>query len=353
MRRFLLALTLTFAVTVAACTTTTGNTPADSGAPDPAASAPPPTAAVVTPSSVPSQPSTTTDEAFTRTTDLVYLTLDGVEFLLDVYEPAGEGPWPVVVSFHGLSNAGKDDVGTTAVAGAAATEGLLVFTPTWIVGDPFPITTATFDTWVDIVSCAVAFAQQNGGQYGGDPSATVVDGFSAGAGAALIVASLEPSDNPVPGCAVDSSPAPVSGFVLGDGEYFLHSGNFDTAFDADLDAMRTRLSSLIDPTRWSNPGARFFVWVADPGTSPRPVGDGSDETGWFAQRDGDGSIRADLEDLGELDDGIVSNIDAAALLEVRLSRAGFDVTLDKYPGGHTTLDKVPEIVGYLKTAASG
>ena len=45
---------------------------------------------------------TTSDPGFVEATDLVYMTIDGIELLMDVYTPAGEGPWPVVVAFHGL-----------------------------------------------------------------------------------------------------------------------------------------------------------------------------------------------------------------------------------------------------------
>ncbi len=69
-------------------------------------------------------------------------------------------------------------------------------------------------------------------------------------------------------------------------------------------------------------------------------------------RDPDGSIRADLAQLNQLEDGVISFIDAGQLLELRLSTAGIEVTLDGYPGGHTVLDKVSELVGYLGAAAT-
>ena len=52
----------------------------------------------------------------------------------------------------------------------------------------------------------------------------------------------------------------------------------------------------------------------------------------------------DLESLDQLADGVVTYVDAGQLLELRLAEAGIEVTLDEYPGGHTTQDKVPEIV---------
>ena len=299
---------------------------------------------------------TTADDhaAFTETSDMVYMTMDGVELLMDVYVPAGEGPWPVVVAFHELDSDGKDAREMTPLIEAAAAEGLVIFAPSWIVWNPgpFPFTIEVFEGWKQAANCAVAFAQQNAASYGGDPANTVVYGFSAGAGAALL-ASVQPSTDPISGCETDVSPTSITGAVLGDGEYFLHSDNFDVAFEADLDAMQAEVASLTDATYWpADLEAKFFLWVADSGTSPRGFGDSSDESGWLAKRDPDGSIRTDLERLSQLEDGTINFIDAGQLLELRLSEAGIEVTLDEYPGGHTTLNKMRELIGYLKAAAA-
>lgn len=291
--------------------------------------------------------------AFTETSDMVYMTVGGVELLMDVFVPAGDGPWPVVVSFHGLSNVGKDITETIVVAEEAAAQGMVVFTPTWIAGNPFPITSQTFETWDDTVSCAVAFAQEQAPEYGGDAAVTVVDGFSAGAGAALLFASQDPRVGPISGCETALVPTPVTGFVIGDGEAWLHSQNFDDAFVAERDAIQARLAALIGPSSWEQGAeATFHLWVSESGTNPRAIDDPSDGSGWFAQRDPDGSIQADLESLDQFADGVVTIVDAGQLLELRLLRVGIEATLDVYPGGHTTLDKVPEIVGYLKATVS-
>lgn len=42
-----------------------------------------------------------------ETTNIVYMTMNGVELPTDVSVPAGDGPWPIVVSFHGLDSAGR------------------------------------------------------------------------------------------------------------------------------------------------------------------------------------------------------------------------------------------------------
>ena len=154
-------------------------------------------------------------------------------------------------------------------------------------------------------------------------------------------------------CSTGAPPAPVTGAVLGDGEYFLHSQNFDGAFQADPEAMQAAVTGLMNPTHWpADLDAEFFLWIPENGTAPRNIGDPSDESGWLAQRDPDGSIPSDLDQLNQLEDGIISNSDAARLLELRLSTVGIEVTLDGFPCGHTVLDKVPELVGYLEAAAT-
>ncbi len=277
------------------------------------------------------------------------MTVDGRDISMDIYTPVGEGPWPVVMAFHGLGT--KDDDTNAAIAAAAATEGMIVFAPTWVDEHSFPVTLDSFTLWRREASCAVAFAQQHARQVGGDPSRTVLYGFSAGVGPTLF-ASLQPILEPIDGCMVDEPLTAATGVVLGDGEYLLYSENFDAVFQTDQAGAQQELASMIDPSRWpSDLDARFFLWVAEDGIPPRQV----DVTGadWFALRDPDGSIGADLERLGQLDDGTVGTVDSGLLLESRLAGAGLDVSFTSYPGGHTTLNKVPDLIGYLQAAVSG
>ncbi len=297
-------------------------------------------------------PESTATDSFTLTPDLLYLTLDGSELRMDVYAPVGEGPWPVVVAFHGLSSAGKDADSNSVVAAAAAAQGMIVFAPSWTAGDPFPLTIEDVDRSRKAATCAVAFAQELAAKQGGEPSVTVAYGFSAGTEPAIL-ASLAPMRDSIAGCETDATPIPVKGVVLGDGEYFFHSENFDGAFRDDLEAMQTAVRVQTDPASWpASLDATFSIWAAEEGTAPRSIDDPWDESGWLAARDPDGSIRRDLQRLGQLDDGIISYLDSARLLELRLATAGIDVTLNEYPGGHDTVGKVPELVAALQAAAT-
>jgi enterochelin esterase-like enzyme len=360
MHRHRLQVTLALALITASCSS--GSEPAADDSTTTAPTSSSTTAATGAPGTTSAETTTSASEvtssssspeaAFTKTSDIVYMTVNGDDLLINVYTPVGDGPWPVVVAFHGLDSNMKDGTDTTQIAEEAATRGMLVYAPSWLDlnATPFPFTRDVFDTWRAVTNCALAFAQQHAASHGGDAASTVIYGFSAGAGASLI-ASVEPTMGPIGGFATDASAIPAIGVVLGDGEYFLHSENFEAAFDTDLEAMQAEVASLVDPTSWPpDLNAKFYLWIAQDGTGRRGFADPYDDGGWLALRDPTGSIRADLERLDQLGDGVISNIDAGQLLQLRLEEAGLDVTLDQYPGGHTVGNKVPELVDYFEAA---
>ena len=286
---------------------------------------------------------------FSMTPNVPYMHIDGRDVYLDIYTPSSEGPWPVVVAFHGM---GARDARTTYdVATAAASQGMLVVTPAWLDGHSFPITPDVIDMHRHEASCAIAFAQQQAIVLGGDPERTVAYGFSAGLTPAM-AAALAPVEGSIPGCATDAPAAPVAGVVAGEGDYFMYTGTFDEAFDGDAVGMAAQAAKFVDPSAWpADLDASFFLWTAGDGSEPRTLGDPDDESDFLALRDPSGSIRADLERLGQLEDGVITLVDAGRLMADRLASAGIDVTLDEYPGGHTTLDKVPELIGAMQAAA--
>ncbi|MCL1597850.1 MAG: hypothetical protein M3094_01600, partial [Actinomycetia bacterium] len=279
----------TAANTTLAATTTTTTAPTATTAPSTTTVAPEATT------------TTGSDAAFTETEGFTYLMVGGEAFTADMYVPEGEGPWPVVVMFHGNATGGKNDYYTTVVAEAAAAAGMYVFVPNWLTGTT-SITPESFDIFHAAANCAVAYAQPDPD----DAMPIVVYGFSAGVGPASL-AVLDPASEPIPGCVAENPPGPITGAVLGDGEYFLHSTIFDGAFAGDLEAMQATVASLVDPSLWpTDMETRFVLWVADSGTAPRTFDDPWDEAGWLAERDPDGSIRDDLDRLSQLDDGVIS-----------------------------------------------
>jgi hypothetical protein len=162
---------------------------------------------------------------------------------------------------------------------------------------------------------------------------------------------LGPTADLPPGCLAQVPPTAPIGAVLGDAEYFLHAAWWDGAFDQDIVEMQALVAGTVDPASWpADMSTRFHLWAAAAGSFPRSFDDPWDDDGWFAQRDPDGTIREDLDELGELDDGVISYIDEGLLLATRLQHAGIDATFEIFPGDHATSLPVPELVAYLLDA---
>ncbi len=306
-----------------------------------------PPASTVAESTTTTQAATSTSlapEAATR--DVLFMTQDGRELLVDVYVPEGDGPFPVVVAFHGLPS-DKDE--NQPIGRQFAESGLLTFVPTWLpkaafTADPMP---EDLLGSYEAATCILAFAQEQAERYGGDPSRTVTYGFSGGSQPAAWLG-LGHTTELAPGCVTDRDPVAPVGAVLGDSEYFLHSEFFDHGFATDPIGMQQRVADFVDPATWPETlTAAFRIWSVEIATFPRHVEDAWDEDSWLAIRDPDGSIRSDLDDLGLLDDQLVSHIDEGTLLTMRLARHGLDATHDLYPGGHESFDKLPQMADYI------
>ena len=240
----------------------------------------------------PAETASTAEAGVTVTRDIVYLERNGHEYMLDMYVPDGDGPWPVVVALHGAP-VYKGDVNITVVAKAAAEAGMLVFVPNWVA--EWPALSAIDAEFVQsenpVVPCALAFAQREAAEYGGDSNRTVVYGMSGGAteGARVV---LGPKRELTSGCAAQTPPMSPIGAVFGDAEYFRHATWWDGAFEKDIDGMQTIGAETVDPAFWNTSlPKRIRLWAASDGTAPRESDDPWDEDGWFAQRDPDGTIR--------------------------------------------------------------
>ena len=294
------------------------------------------------------------DDEVTVIKDITFLETDGHEYLVDVYVPTGEGPWPVVVNFHGMEAGLKDDSHVTVVAEAAAEAGMVVFAPNWVeeFSDPSNLNAKFIGSTRPVYACALAFAQQEAAAYRGDPNHTVTYGYSAGVAPALPLA-VGPIPDLPPDCLTQTSPVAPVGAVLGDGDHFFSLAFWDASFEAEAEEMQAFVAGRVDPVSWTaDQSTRFHIWAAADGTFPRPFDDPWDDEGWLAQRDPDGTIREDLDELGELDDGIITYVDGGLLLATRMRQAGFDATFDLSPGGHSNLVAyLPEVVAYLLDAA--
>lgn len=101
---------------------------------------------------------------------------------LDLYAPAGAGPWPVVVFFYGggWDSGSKDLYGWAAQALAA--RGFLVALPDYRI-----LPQVRFPAFVEDAAAAVAHVQRIASAYGGDAARLAVAGHSAGAHLALMV----------------------------------------------------------------------------------------------------------------------------------------------------------------------
>jgi acetyl esterase/lipase len=276
----------------------------------------------------------------------MFMTQDGRELLVDVYVPDGDGPFPVVVAFHGLPS-DKDE--NKPIGRQFAESGLLTFVPTWLPKGAFTAEPMPEDMLAafEAATCSLAFAQAHAERYGGDPTRTVTYGFSGGSQPAAWLG-LGHATVLVPGCVADDVPVAPVGAVLGDSEYFLHSELFDHGFATDPVGMQERVADFVDPATWPETlTAAFRIWSAEFATFPRYTDDAWDEDSWLASRDPDGSIRSDLDDLGLLNDQVISHIDEGALLTLRLTRHGLDATHDLYPGGHESFDKLEQMADYI------
>lgn len=112
------------------------------------------------------------------------------EWLLDVYSPAEEGDWPIVVILHGAGGS-KNEAELQLIAHDIAGEGALVVVPNNRPESGEPLFR---DDWPGIreylenTACAIRFARANGPEYGGNPEQVVVIGHSGGGYAGMWVA---------------------------------------------------------------------------------------------------------------------------------------------------------------------
>jgi acetyl esterase/lipase len=154
-----------------------------------------------------------------ETLDVAYAETDAIlsrKPLLDVFAPAEEGPWPVVVVATG-SGAGKAYARDWATA--MASQGAVVFPVEYEVGAP--------QTPLDHLNCAARYVRDVAAEYGGDPSHVTLLGWSRGAQVGMVV-SLGVEELPA-GCLASEDAAIPDAFVGYEGLY----GPGDQEFTAE------------------------------------------------------------------------------------------------------------------------
>lgn len=156
-------------------------------------------------------------QTYTLTADVAYDRIAGVDpnlLSLDVYRPAGAGPFPIVVFVHGGGWHTGDKV--SAVHDKAdwlTAQGILFvsvnyrLSPTPVL-DPDPAR-LRYPTYPEDVGRAVAFVQANAAAVGGDPGRVAVVGHSAGAHVAALVG-LDPRYRAAAGAPAAPLPCVVS-----------------------------------------------------------------------------------------------------------------------------------------------
>lgn len=102
---------------------------------------------------------------------------------LDVYAPAGAGPWPVVVFFYGGSWQAGSRGGYAFAGRALAGQGFVTVVP-----DYRKVPQVRFPAFVEDGAEAVAWTAAQVGRFGGDPGHIAAAGHSAGAYIAVMLA---------------------------------------------------------------------------------------------------------------------------------------------------------------------
>jgi acetyl esterase/lipase len=130
--------------------------------------------------------------------------------VLDIYSPVSDGPWPIVIAFHGGETTKSSLRGLSE---AIASHGATVFAANW-PSNPPAADDITYG-W-DEASCVLSYAQEYA-EIHGAVKKTIIIGHSAGGavGFVMAVAANEFSGD----CVVEINPIEVDGFIGLDGAY--------------------------------------------------------------------------------------------------------------------------------------
>jgi dienelactone hydrolase len=172
---------------------------------------------------------------------------------IQLFEPRGEGPWPVVFALHGINGSGED---MTEIGTRLASNGLLVFAPTY--RSDLTTNEGLLETVVD-VECAYRYARSIAAEHGGDleqPMTFV--GWSMGATLALqggLTDEIDP-EGQIVSCFPEVPRADVIVAISG--------CHYDFDFDEGA------VVEFFDPSSWGNEDAEVVLIAGDEDTNCPP-----------------------------------------------------------------------------------
>jgi hypothetical protein len=267
---------------------------------------------------------------------LVYLTDEFGDWTLRVFYPEAEGPWPLIVMIppqQSVAYAGKEIARRGAVA---------VVADAWARPEAWSDPAPHLYGEMDRAACVVGWAQAHASDYGADPAATTVDGYSGGAMAAAWVGLGQADDSTCPDKIVE---LPI-GLVLGESEFLFHHQRWDPYFESgDAEPVAT-IDGLINPDQWVvSPDLRVGLWSAEqPLGETRAIENPPGDDSWIWLRDGASPFMDDFVAVGALDDNTIDWSDNAKLMELRMEQSGIDVRNEVFPIPHLYKDQVYDLI---------
>lgn len=251
--------------------------------------------------------------------------------VLDVYAPAEDGLWPIVVTFH-PDAAVHTKASTTGLARSIAEQGAVVINPTYGgPGTDVGRSAELFRTNVDQSTCSVWFAIENAAEFGGDVSDIRLVGFSGGANMAAAVA-MYPSDDDSR-CSSPATDFTVSEVVAFEGDFVLGAGWDDVVRD--------------DPTFYED----MTVWSHIEGYTGGPIRVLVDSETTIAitgveefldLRHPDGPVREAWEALGVIGEDRATLVQANTMFHDLLLEAGKETSLTTIEASNHSLSEAAQ-----------
>lgn len=254
--------------------------------------------------------------------DLEYYA-DGERVLeTSVFFPAeGDGPWPVVVVYSEFLLGKQSD----GLARRIADRGAVVFAPVWADATPPALSGSEYLSgamW-DRAACAVGYAQAQADTFGGDLLRTTVIGQGGGEHPATWAALGLANTN--------ECPEPIrhqpTGLVAGESQWLFQEESFNAVFIAVDSIASDTVDLFFNPERWDTADdLSVLLWSTSWSGNSNEIENPPAEDSWIWSRDPTGAIVEDLATVGAFDDELITLRDNSWLMELRMARAGIDVT---------------------------